>query len=152
MDAITTLARNTAVVRRLMEEVWGRGQLHLIAELVAVDYVGHFAIGDHYGPEGVRIDVAAHRTAFPDMTVTVDDLFAHGDKVVRRYTLRGTHRRPLLGVPANGVPVVLRAIAIDRLEQGRLLESWVQSDQPGTLSEPSDRAIRRWLRASPARR
>jgi steroid delta-isomerase-like uncharacterized protein len=119
---------NAAVVLRLMEEVWGRGQLHLISELVADDYVGHFVIGDHYGPEGVRIDVAAYRTSFPDLTVTVDDLLTDGDKVVRRFTLRGTHHRPFLGSPATGNPVVLRAIAIDRLFQGQLLESWVHGD------------------------
>ncbi len=111
-----------------MENVWGQGQLHLIPGLIAGDYVGHFPIGDHYGPKGFRIDVATYRTAFPDLTVTLDDPFAHGDRVVRRFTLRGTHRRPFLSVSANDKPVVLRAIAINRFHHGQLLESWVQAD------------------------
>ncbi len=60
--------------------------------------------------------------------MTLDDLLADGDKVVRRFTLRGTHRHPFLGVPASGEPVVLRGIAIDRLVGARLVESWVQID------------------------
>jgi len=116
---------NKAIVRRLMEEVLGQGRLKLLPDLVAQDYVGHFAFGDQYGPEGVQIDLAAYRTAFPDLAVTLDDLIAEGDKVVRRFTLRGTHRQPFFGEPATGQPLTLRGIAIDRLTDGLLVESWV---------------------------
>lgn len=47
-----TTETNAAVVRRLVEEVWGRDRSELIPALVADAYVGHLAIGDHYGPEG----------------------------------------------------------------------------------------------------
>jgi steroid delta-isomerase-like uncharacterized protein len=124
----TAAPENKEIVRRLMEEVLGQGNAKILPELVSDNYVGHFAIGDHYGPGGVRIDVAAYRTAFPDLTVTLDDLLADGDRVVRRFTLQGMHRRPFLGVPASYQPVALRGIAIDRLACGRLVESWVQID------------------------
>ena len=126
--AAVTAAANKALVRCLVEEVLGQGRLELIPLLVAADHVGHLPIGDHYGPEGVRIDVAAYRAAFPDLAVTLDDLLAVGDKVVRRFTLRGTHRGAFLGVPASGQPVTLRGIAIDRVARGHLAESWVQID------------------------
>jgi steroid delta-isomerase-like uncharacterized protein len=127
-DLMAMSSLNTSVVRRLMEDVWGRGQLQLLPTLVSEDYVGHLQIGDHYGPEGVRIDVAAYRTAFPDLTVTIDDLFAIGDRVVRRYTLRGTHLHAFLGAPGHGQTVVLHVVAIDRLVGGQLVESWVHGD------------------------
>jgi len=125
-EMAATAAANKAIVRRLMEEVLGQGRLKLLPELVADDYVGHFTLGDHYGPEGVQIDLAAYRTAFPDLTVTLDDLIAEGDKVVRRFTVRGTHRQPFFGEPASGQPLTLHGIAIDRLTDGLLIESWVQ--------------------------
>ncbi|MEA2524324.1 MAG: hypothetical protein QOF73_1551 [Thermomicrobiales bacterium] len=127
-DAATKAFENKEIVRRLMEDVLGRGRLQLLPELVAGDYVGHFAIGDHYGPEGVRIEVVAYRTAFPDLVVTLDDLLADGDKVIRRFTVRGIHRGPFLTAAASGRPVVLRGIGIDRMVRGRLVESWVQVD------------------------
>ena len=121
-----TASQNKEIVRHLVEEVLGRGHVELIPALVAADHVGHLPIGDHYGPEGVRIDVAAYRAAVPDLIVTLEDLLADGDKVVRRFSLRGTHRGTFLGVPASGQAVVLRGIAIDRVARGQLAESWVQ--------------------------
>lgn len=121
-------AFNTSVIRMLMDDVWGRGQLELLSTVVSEDYIGHLPIGDHYGPEGVRIDVAAYRTAFPDLSVTIDDLFAVGDRVARRYTLRGTHLHSFLGAPGHGQIVVLHAVAIDRFASGLLVESWVHGD------------------------
>ena len=111
-----------------MAEVLGRGRSELIPRLVAVVYIGHLPIGDHYGPEGGRIDIVAYRAAVPDLAVTLDDLLAVDDKVVRRFTLRGTHRGPFLGVAASGQPVTLRGIAIDRVAGSQLVESWVQVD------------------------
>ena len=119
---------NAAVVRRLMEEVWGRGRWEVLSDLIAGTYIGHFTTGDHYGPEGARIDIHAYRRAFPDLTVTVDDLLALDDQVVRRFTLRGTYSQPIFNIRASGQPVVLRAIAVDCLARGKLVESWSQVD------------------------
>ena len=126
---------NETVVRRLMEEVLNRGQTGLLAELVAADHVGHDPLGDHYGPEGLRIVIAEHRAAFPDLRVTVEDIVAEGDKVVRRFTLRGTHGGPFMGIPATGRAVTAAGIAIDRLvprgHPGSLVGSRWASAAPG---------------------
>jgi predicted ester cyclase len=119
---------NLRVVRRLMEEVWATGDLNLLPELVANDYVGHLPIGDHYGPVGARIDIESYRRAMPDLTVTLADLFAVEDKVVRRFTLLGTHTLPFLGFRASGKRVALGGIAIDRLANGQIVESWIRLD------------------------
>src|SRR3954453_10271784 len=119
---------NLRVVRRLMEEVWAIGDLSLLSELVATDYVGHLSIGDHYGPVGARIDIESYRRALPDLTLALADLFALDDKVVRRFTLRGTHAQPFLGFRASGKRVALRGFAIDRLANGQIVESWIRLD------------------------
>jgi predicted ester cyclase len=116
------------VVRRLLDEVWGLGAIELIPELIAEEYVGHLAIGDHYGPEGVRIEVSDYRRAFPDLSISIDHLIAEDDVVVRRFTLRGTHCHSLLGSQPSGGVRTLHGIAIDRLEDGLIVESWVQID------------------------
>jgi predicted ester cyclase len=117
---------NLRVVRRLMEDVWAGGDLGLLTELVADSYVGHQPIGDHYGPAGARIDIGSYRQAIPDLTVTLDDLMVIEDRVIRRFTITGTHRAPLLGTPASGQRILLEGIAIDRLESSQLVESWAQ--------------------------
>src|SRR5688572_29072872 len=83
-------AHNKAIVRRLVEEVINRGDTRLLPALVDADHVFHDLTGDLYGPEGVGLVVAETRAAFPDLRVTLDDLIAGGDRVVRRFTLRGT--------------------------------------------------------------
>ena len=126
---------NEAVVRRLVEEVLNQGRTGLLAALVAADHVGHDPLGDHYGPEGLRIAVAEYRAAFPDLRVTVEDLVTEGDKVAHRFTLRGTHAGPFLGIPATGRAVAATGIAIDRLAGGKVAESWVSLDALGLLRQ-----------------
>jgi len=128
-------AANERVVRRLVEEVVNRGATDLLPQLVGPDHVGHDPLGDHYGPEGVRIGVAELRSAFPDLRVTIEDLLAAGDRVARRFTLRGTHRGPFMGFAATGRAVSAPGLAIDRLADGKLAESWVCVDALGLLRQ-----------------
>ena len=126
-------ARNKALVRRFVEEVVNQGDTKALAELVAADHVRHAPDGDLYGPEGVRIDLAEWRTGFPDLTLAIEDLLATRDRVVSRFVLRGTHAGPFLGVPASGRAATVAGVAIDRINRGRLAESWVSLDGLGLL-------------------
>jgi steroid delta-isomerase-like uncharacterized protein len=129
------LEGNETVVCRLIEEVLNGGQTDLLAELVAADHVGHDPLGDHYGPEGMRITVAEYRAAFPDLWVTVEDLVTEGDKVVHRFTLRGTHAGPFMGIPPTKRVVTAGGIVIDRLADGKVVESWVSLDALNLLRQ-----------------
>jgi predicted ester cyclase len=126
---------NKAIVRRLIEEVVNGGETRLLPELIAADHVCHDPSGDLYGPEGVGLLVAELRLAFPDLRVTLDDLLADGDRVVRRFTLRGTHDGTYTIVPATGRRVEVAGIGIDRLAAGKLVESWIQLDALGLLRQ-----------------
>jgi predicted ester cyclase len=121
---------NMVVVRRLREEGFGQGMVRRLPDQIATDYVGHLPNGDHYGPEGVRIDIDGYRAILADFSVTVDDLFADADKVACRFTLRGTVLLPFSSNSIEGTEVVLSGIAIDRLADGCLVESWVQIQPP----------------------
>lgn len=127
--------RNKRVVRRFVEEVINRGSAASLRDLVDPNHVVHEPIGDHYGPDGVRIALAGYRAAFPDLAVTIDDLVAEGDRVVRRFTARGTHQGTLMGVAPTGKTVSVEGIWIDRLVDGRLVESWFSFDVFGLLRQ-----------------
>jgi steroid delta-isomerase-like uncharacterized protein len=127
--------KNGAAVCRLIEEVLNGGQTNLLAELVTADHVGHDPLGDHYGREGMRIVVAEYRAAFPDLRVTVEDLVTEGDKVVHRFTLRGTHAGSFMGIPPTGQVVTAAGIAIDRLADGKVAESWISLDALNLLRQ-----------------
>ncbi len=119
---------NKAVVRSFVEQVVNGGNTRLLAELVSPNHVRHAPDGDFYGPEGVRIDLSEYWGGFPDLRFVVEDLIAEGDRVVCRFVLHGTHANPFLGVPATGQVVAVPGVAIDRLDDGRLAESWVTLD------------------------
>lgn len=101
---------------------------------MASDYVLHFA-PEVRGPEGMKQFVTMYRTAFPDYACTIADQIAEGDKVVTRWTVRGTQRGELMGIPATGKQVTLPGVVIDRLANGQLAETWFQADVLGMLQQ-----------------
>lgn len=114
-----------AIVRRLLEEGFGKGSINWLAHQVSPDYVGHLGNGDHYGSEGLRIDINGYRSMIANMTVTIEDLFACCDRVTRRFTFRGIARGPFVGQVTRGTTIVMNGIAVDRLHDGMMVESWV---------------------------
>lgn len=127
---------NKAVVRRLMDEVWSRGRLDAVDQLLAPDYAGHnLPEGLPSDAEGFKQVMSLYRTAFPDMPITLEDLVAEGDRVVVRWSARGTHGGDLAGIPPTGRPVSVTGIDIYRLAGGKIVENWNQSDQMGMMQQ-----------------
>ena len=122
---------NKALVRRYIEEALGKGELSVIEEIFAPGAVSHTPNGDLIGPEGLKEPVTMRRNAFPDLTVTIDDQIAEGDKVVTRLTFSGTHRGDYRGVAATGRQATWSQIAIARIEDGMIVESWRIPDRLG---------------------
>ena len=133
----TPEATNKELVRRSNDEIWGDGNLALIDDYVADDYVEHnTAYPDPIqGPEGYKENVRMVRAAFPDMDVTTEDLIAEGDKVVARYTITGTHEGAFMGMEPTGETVAVEGISIGRLEDGQVVEGWSNIDVLGMLQQ-----------------
>ena len=136
--------QNKALVRRMVEEVFNRGNTRQVDEFLAVDFVEHEVLppGVAPGREGVKQLAAMIRSAFPDFKATIDDLIAEGDKVVLRMTWRGTHKGAFMGVPPTGKSVAFGVFDIIRIADGKFVEHWGQMDgmglmqQLGALPEP----------------
>ena len=75
-EEITVSEAHKAVLRRVYEEVWNQGNLALVDELLAPDYVGHVPPEILTGPEGYRQFVTRFRTVFPDIRFTLEDVVA----------------------------------------------------------------------------
>ena len=90
---------------------------------LAEDYINHEDfVAD--GREANRQFWAAFFTGLPDVIVTMEDLVISGDRVVGRFTYRGTHTGDLVGIPASGKPVEMRSIDIWRVQNGMFAEHW----------------------------
>ena len=133
-----TTQDNKAIARRYFEEFFNQGNLAAAAEIIAPEYekAGPSAVpGLPPGPEGSNIFVMVYRTAFPDITFTVDEQVAEGDTVVTRWTATGTHQGELAGIPATGNSVTVTGVSIDRVVDGKLVGGWNISDQLGLLRQ-----------------
>jgi steroid delta-isomerase-like uncharacterized protein len=126
---------NKRVERRLMEEVWNQGHFAVVDELVAADYIGHSSVpaDETHGREGYRDFYVALRQAFPDLHVTIDDQIAEGDRVVTRWTARGTHNGEFRGIPPTGNAAAITGITIDRVVDGKVVECWTNADDLGMM-------------------
>lgn len=123
---------STQIVRRWFDEVWNRGRLESIHELMAADAVGVGQAGPEVvirGPQEFQVFVEKLRGAFPDIKVTIDDAFASGENVAARWTATMTHRGDHLGIPASGKPVRITGISLVRIVNGKIVAGWDNWDQ-----------------------
>ena len=117
--------QNKAVIRRLGRAI-NSGHLQELDAVLAPDYVRHDPnpLMEDLGREEYKGAFSRLRKAFPDATWTIDELLADGDRVVGRWTFRGTHNGPFFNIPATGREVTYPVLAIYRIEAGRIAEDW----------------------------
>jgi len=83
--------------------------------------------------EAIKEFAAGICEAFPDTEATIEDQIAEGDKVVTRFTSRGTHQGELWGIPATGRKVEVRSVSTNRIEGGKIVEHWTSADRLGMM-------------------
>ena len=131
------LDRNKSVVRRFIDEFVGGGDASVADELIAPDYVRH----DPSAPDG-RQDrdafvamLSEMRTAFPDIRVDLVEIIAEGDFVAFRAVQRGTHEGAFAGVAPTGNSFEITGMAMHRVEDGKITESWASWDTLGMFQQ-----------------
>ena len=132
-----TTEQNKALVRRLVEELFNRGNLGLVDELFAPNFVEHEELppGMPRDREGVKLLTTMLRSAFPDFKATIDDIVAEGDKVVVRQTWSGTQKGEFMGVPPTGKSVSFGVIDILRIADGKCVEHWGLMDSMAMMTQ-----------------
>ncbi len=128
---------NKALCRRFVEEVWNNRNLSVIEEIFAPNFTQHDPNAPDFGrgPESVRKLVNHYLIAFPDTRFTIDDMIAEGDKVVMRWTARATHRGEFRGIPPTGKQLTISGTTTQRIENGRMVESYVNWDALGLMQQ-----------------
>ena len=133
----TTETEIKEISRIHAEEFLGEGDLDHVDEHIADDYVWHRPeeTDSVHGPDEVKEFGRGLRIAFPDIEVTVEDIFAKDDKVVRRDRYTGTHKGEFRGIPSTGKEIEIQVIVINRFEDGQMVESWGIGDTMGLLQQ-----------------
>ncbi|MFD2270741.1 ester cyclase [Undibacterium arcticum] len=124
--------KNKLLVRRLYEDCINPGNLDLLTELIADDFIG--SRGEK-GPSEFANTIAALRNGFPDVQFEVEDLIAEGDRVAARWKFQATHSGPFAGVAASQVQVTQTANVIYQIRDGKITRAWLQVDRLGLLQQ-----------------
>lgn len=126
---------NAALVRRHYEDLVNRGDLSSADRDVRPDFVDHAAPpGTPPGPDSVKGWISMVRAAFPDITVTEEEVIANGDMVAVLARWTGTHQGDSFGIAATGRRVELRGMVLWRVADGRLAERWAVLDYDALLA------------------
>ena len=139
---------NKAIARRFFEEVYNKGNVAAVDELLAPNIILHFdspsdvpvSAEMQLSLEGIKQVVSEFRTTFPDLHCTVELQVAEGDLVVTRTTARGTHTGEYRGLTYKGIPptgkqVTWTGIDIFRIADGKIVEHWSNEDDLGRLQQ-----------------
>lgn len=125
---------NERVFRRLFDEGFSQGNLAVVDELVAPEFVEHQR-GARSGLDGLKELITQLRGWFPDLTLTIGDLAKHDDKVWGRIVARGTHQGTVMGFPPTGKRIQIDIIDICRFAEGKMVEHWGVPDVLAMLEQ-----------------
>jgi predicted ester cyclase len=134
---------NKQLVRDFFEEVWNNQNLDYLDEIYSPDFVLHAlwqntAAGgsiEATGIEPAKNVIGGWLSGFPDITVTIEDQIAEGDKVLSRHTSHGTHTNAFMGMPPTGREATITGMTITRVSGGKIVEAWTSWDALGMFEQ-----------------
>lgn len=122
------VGRDVEARKALIQDLYhsfSTGSIERIDQIVGPGYVDRTpAPGQAEGIDGLRQNIAAFRTAFPQGKVQIRDLIAEHDMVVARVTLSGALLADYFGIPATGKHMVADGVETFRFMHGMVVESW----------------------------
>lgn len=129
-------AQNKAIANREWE-AWSKGDFEAFKEVVAPEYVYYMPSGSTKSlsrEETIEMGKMVHN-GFPDVTFSIEEMFAVGDRVISRYIMRGTHQGEIQGIPATGNKIEISGIMINRIENGKVVEDREEADMLGLMQQ-----------------
>jgi predicted ester cyclase len=125
--------QNQAAMRRIINEAFNKGNYSVLRDHFDPGFVEHqFAL--HATIEGMQGDIQFLRNAFPDFTLTIEDMVTQGDRIWVRMTARGTNRGGFMG-PPNGKSFEIAVFDVVRFKDGKIVEHWGSPDRFALLAQ-----------------
>jgi steroid delta-isomerase-like uncharacterized protein len=133
-----SVEENKTIVRRFLDEAWNNQDLTILDEVIADDLVGHdpnVPGGEVRGREALKDVLRQARAGMPDARIEIEDVLGEGDRTLTRFTVYGTHRGDLFGIPASGRQVRVATLLVSRFAGARIVEEWAIKDMLGLLQQ-----------------
>ncbi len=129
---MTQTHTNKAIIQQLYEEALNKRHTQTLNNLVADEFTGPRGLK---GAAGFRAPLQPLLQAFPDMQWTVEEMLAEDDRVIVRFTTRGTHTATFNGLAATGKKVTGTGIGFFELKESKIVSAQVHTDRLGFLQE-----------------
>lgn len=123
---MATTSANKELIRSIEDAVNNRDS-DAIADIYAEDFAFHRELDDLHGLDEFNDYLQGLYDAFPDITITIEEVIAEDDRAAVRYTGTGTHERAYKGVEPTGEEVRISGMRMVRIEDGKIVEAWGQT-------------------------
>jgi steroid delta-isomerase-like uncharacterized protein len=141
---VSTAEENKAIFRRYAEEVGNQHNFEIVDQIFE-RYIAHQPDGStlQRGPQDVKRFQGEFFSAFPDFHINIEEQIAEGDKVVSRYTMRGTHQGDFRGMAPTGKEIEIKGVTIFRFSpEGKVVETWDSYDQLSLMRQSTEQELR----------
>ena len=114
---------NKATLKKIFDEIWNKGNVDFIPELISPEYVNRSPQGEMKGHDGYKQQIEMVRTAFPDLHMVIDFIIGEGDYLASQVTMTGTHQGEYLGIPGTGKKVTYQHALFTHFKDGKSEEA-----------------------------
>ena len=121
---MSTAEENKAFVRHYLDAINGKDKTPALCNQFIAD-----------SDDELKQHIAGAEAGFPRYSLDPEDLIAEGDKVILRFTLRGTHKGDFMGLSPTGKKIAVPGIIIYRIAGGKIAQHWIQTDSVGMLQQ-----------------
>jgi len=132
-----TARNNQKIIESYFKEVWNKGKLDLLDNLITADYINHSPSTPNPppGPEGLKPIIAEMRRGIPDLNYEIKDLVVTREKAVARVLMTGTHTGELWGIKPTGKKIHVNQINIEHFRNGRIAEHWRVTEELNLMKQ-----------------
>ena len=129
------MSTNEEIFRILIEEGFSKGDLSVFDKHSSLNSVEHQYGFNPPDVESVKNAIKSLHKAFPDFSLTIEDLVANGDKVWGRMTGRGTHKGQFGPLSPTDKKFEVTIIDIVRFNDAKLVEHWGVPDRLALMQQ-----------------
>ena len=135
------MENNKLLIIRFVEELWNQRKLEIADDIFDMDCQtfqlrsGEPATSSPRGPEIIKNHISEWLSGFPDLTFTIEQMIAEGDRVSTLLVMDGTHTGQWLGIPPSGKRINIRMMTIHRIQGGKIIEDWVIVESLGFFQQ-----------------
>jgi len=126
---------NEEIFKTLIEEGFSKGDVTVFDRHTSETFVEHQHGIIPQNKEGVKNAIRYLHKAFPDFTLTIEDMATNGNTVWGRMTGRGTQQGQFGPMPPTGKKVEISVIDVMRFENGKLIEHWGVADRLAAMEQ-----------------